>query len=1133
MLDLILEVFEQDWGNLAYVELIRHFNATALPQILGFKIRTEREQGIKFEAAKPLFRVVAQLLRSERFGLAELWPYLYPEDKDMQTAYGEKLETAKSIAQRANVVRLGSSGQASQDEKEKDRKNFAEMKKQYADNQKLWLMEALVRVNAWAKVEELYYFMKDHYDAAMFQPLLQALLDMGHWAIEPIYRKIAPTRYFPTYVPAVRSFPEDRNGVYQAEDYSTFYHSVGKITRLLGIHISQDPLLYIKICRVIKASFKAEKEKQLAPTDGSSSVKDIAGPLCTKVLLPALSLTKCNPGICTALWEILAEFDYFERYNMYNEWLTVAYFAHPQLMVQYALSTKDTRKWLKRLARGTVRQTGKLLAKLSHSNPCILFDLILTQSRSYENQIQPIVSTLNICSSLALDVISYVLLRHISDNRDKLEADGNISSWLNNLATFGGHFFRKYHWVDVRSVFHYVCGKLKTGCTTETIVLTELMTRMTGYSNLDLDKMTEKQFEAMAGGKTLQIEALGFANDVRRAKTSSQALVQLFWKKAKKPAGDDSLSLAMTLNVLIAQNIQTLLYRQNAGKMKMESNVYDRLRGLFIQFNQFIANESEGPEHYGQLLPPEPVPRFVSTYKLPPEMVFFIMGPNLKPLYEYPEAEYDRLVQQAKDVLDRHIANRIAEKGDDSSEYFAEGKFLQDKFGSVWEGMSPELYAIFWYMKLQDIVIPKERYEDEVARLTVELTTLQKEDKGADSSQTAKKLERNKQSIANLNGELQRYTEINKKYTKFLESRKDAMISKVTKKADLSPTFMQYCMLPRTMFSPSDAIYTIKMITVLVRLRVKLINILDIVGMLLKRMLPVVQCCTEKEAYNFGIFFFEVFRLIHYWQDEHVWKAECHKTPGFSSSVGSSETVSLNEFKDAVEVIYRKVTVMLQKCLDSGEYMQARNALIVLKKLTQYFPRTRSTSEALDKTIDKLITKCADKTDLLTMATCYKGILSLKIQELPDESVFIASPCFHRRNRRVDRTPGGTATSGKTKEERIAERSARTRTQETPATRGRTGGTRRTRRIRARSEKATSAKVTVLLTITAASTPRSRQRRRRYRYSCANKMKEEKPGDGAEVIDVEKEESSSATQSAGQRESGKHGDSKSQHNSHK
>eukprot|EP01022_Parablepharisma_sp_SALTPOND_P003062 TRINITY_DN1121_c0_g1_i1.p1 TRINITY_DN1121_c0_g1~~TRINITY_DN1121_c0_g1_i1.p1 ORF type:complete len:867 (-),score=104.28 TRINITY_DN1121_c0_g1_i1:1480-4080(-) len=852
----------------------------------------------------------------------------------MTAAFNEKLELARDLAKRANLVKLGGTLQSHQEEKEREKKELADMRKQHLQNQKLWLMEALIKVNAWAKVEELYHYLKDHFDPSMLQPLLQALLDICHWTIEPIYRKISFSRYFPTYVPQVPAFPENEHGIGRAGDFPSFYHSVGKIMKLLGIHISQDPLLFTKFCRVIKASFKSEKEKTMVVAE--PTLKDMAGPLCTKVLLPALSLVKCNPGICAALWEVLVEFDYTDRYNMYNEWLTTAYFSHPLLIVQYALSTKETRKWLKRLARGNVRQTGKLLAKLSHSNPCLLFDLVLTQAKSYENQIQSIVSSLTSCSQLALDVVAYVLLRHLSDNKPKLEPDGGIAPWINNLSSFGGQFFKKYYWVDARSMFHYVCGKLKGGNAAETIVLSEIMSKMTGYSPLDLDKMSDKQFESMAGGKHLKVVALNFSSDVKRAKTSSHALVQIFWKKTKKePLGSkifpaqnslmEPLSLAMSLDVLMAQNLQTLLYRKSAGELKFESNVYDRLKGLFLQFNLFIANESENPEHYEQLLPHDVVARFISQYKLAPETVFHILAPALKPLYEYSAEEYNKLISLAKEILDKHIANKLAEVNQkEPSEYFDEPKFLQDKVENIWDSISPELYAIFWYLQLQDIVVPKERYDEEISKLNAEVTALQKELKeGKDeNTQVAKKLERNKQIIANLTGEHQKIAENHKKYVAFLESRKEHILSKVTKKSELSSTFMQYCIFPRLMFSPSDAIYAIKLITLLFKLRIRLINILDILGVLLKRMLPAIQCCTEKEAYNFGMFFLEVFRLIHYWQDEHVWKTECYKSPGFRRSVGSEESIDFNDYKDAINVIYKKVAVILQKCIASEEYMQ-------------------------------------------------------------------------------------------------------------------------------------------------------------------------------------------------------------------
>lgn len=1006
MLDIILEVFESDWENGAYISLIQHFNRQAIPQILGFKMQMEKEPSSRSETPKSLFRVAAQLMKANCLGLADLWPYLLPEDKDMQASFNNKLEIAKSIANRANTIKLAGTSQAHQEDKEKEKKEFLEMKKQQPDNQKLWLLEALIRENAWAKAEEVYYFMKDYYDPTFYQPLLQALFDILHWAIEPIYRKVSYTKFFPSFVAKTPFFPEEENGVSRADDFVSFYNSVGKILKLLGIHISQDTLLYIKICRIIKASLKSEREKPA----GENIVKAFAESLCAKVLLPALSLIKCNPGVCTELWEVLREFEYSERYIMYQEWLSTAYFSQSHLIVQYALTTKDTRKWLKRLAKVNIRQTGKLLAKISHNNPCLVFDIILTQTRSYENQIQSIVSALNNCSQLTLDSIAYDLLRHISDCKDKLELDGNISPWLNNLSTFCGHFFRKHYWVDVIGILHYICGKLKTSHTCETVVLAEIMSKMTGYSNLDIDKMTEKQFEAMAGGKTLQIEALNFSDGVRRAKTSSHQLAQFLWKKTNKeniaykaeiqknPISKENsenrieiaqkapLSLAMTINVLLAQNIQSLLFRKEAIQLKQESSVYDRLQSLFHQFNLFISDEAETPEQYEALLPVEPITKFVAQYKLPPEVVFQIYTPCLKPLYEYSEEDYTKIIASCKEVLDRHLANLISEKNEEESEYFTESKYMHDKVENLWEAISPELYTIFWVLKLSDIVVPKERYEDEITRLTNDNTTLQSEGRSADSAQTMKKTERNKQTIQNLKTELQKQTESHKKYLKFLESRKDLMISKVTKKSDLSVTLVQYCIFPRLMFSPSDAIYAIKMIIYLYKLKVKMINILDIVGVLLKRMLPAIQCCTEKEAYNFGIFFLEVFRLIQYWQSETVWKAECFKTPGFAMYVGSGDSIDYSEFKDATNVIYKKFAVILQKCIGSQEYMQGRNALIVLKRLTPYFPRNKSTAEALDKELAKLINETT-KDDLNLMAGRYKDILSKKMTDLPDDPV--------------------------------------------------------------------------------------------------------------------------------------------------
>lgn len=61
------------------------------------------------------------------------------------------------------------------------------------------------------------------------------------------------------------------------------------------------------------------------------------------------------------------------------------------------------------------------------------------------------------------------------------------------------------------------------------------------------------------------------------------------------------------------------------------------------------------------------------------------------------------------------------------------------------------------------------------------------------------------------------------------------------------------------MFSPADALYSIKFLKMLIELRVPKINALHIFDRILSRIIPTVHCCTGNESENLGIFFMEWF----------------------------------------------------------------------------------------------------------------------------------------------------------------------------------------------------------------------------------------------------------------------------------
>ena len=65
---------------------------------------------------------------------------------------------------------------------------------------------------------------------------------------------------------------------------------------------------------------------------------------------------------------------------------------------------------------------------------------------------------------------------------------------------------------------------------------------------------------------------------------------------------------------------------------------------------------------------------------------------------------------------------------------------------------------------------------------------------------------------------------------KWLKENLNDYCKAVKDERDMSAFFVQNCLYPRLMFSPSDALYSIKFIKILVDLRVPKINFLNIFG---------------------------------------------------------------------------------------------------------------------------------------------------------------------------------------------------------------------------------------------------------------------------------------------------------------
>eukprot|EP00345_Euplotes_harpa_P014967 CAMPEP_0168347936 /NCGR_PEP_ID=MMETSP0213-20121227/19364_1 /TAXON_ID=151035 /ORGANISM="Euplotes harpa, Strain FSP1.4" /LENGTH=206 /DNA_ID=CAMNT_0008357275 /DNA_START=619 /DNA_END=1239 /DNA_ORIENTATION=+ len=128
---------------------------------------------------------------------------------------------------------------------------------------------------------------------------------------------------------------------------------------------------------------------------------------------------------------------------------------------------------------------------------------------------------------------------------------------------------------------------------------------------------------------------------------------------------------------------------------------------------------------------------------------------------------------------------------------------------------------------------------------------------------------------------------------------------------------IQYCIYPRLMFSPRDAIYVIKFSVLLLKLRTPYFNFVGLIGYLLKEILPCILCCTEKESHNFGIFFLELFKILKHWQNKTNWEKECDKTPGFDINIVkvSKKTISLKDLDSIIKTLNKRILNVVKICL--------------------------------------------------------------------------------------------------------------------------------------------------------------------------------------------------------------------------
>ncbi|XP_032960611.1 THO complex subunit 2 isoform X7 [Rhinolophus ferrumequinum] len=1005
VLDVILEVFEcRPEHDDFFISLLESYMSMCEPQtlchILGFKFKFYQEPN--GETPSSLYRVAAVLLQFNLIDLDDLYVHLLPADNCIMDEHKREIVEAKQIVRKLTMVVLSSE---KIDEREKEKEKEEEKVEKPPDNQKLGLLEALLKIGDWQHAQNIMDQMPPYY-AASHKLIALAICKLIHITIEPLYRRVGvPKGAKGSPVNAL----QNKRAPKQAESFEDLRRDVFNMFCYLGPHLSHDPILFAKVVRIGK-SFMKEFQSDGSKQEDKEKTEVILSCLLSitdQVLLPSLSLMDCNACMSEELWGMFKTFPYQHRYRLYGQWKNETYNSHP-LLVKVKAQTIDRAKYImKRLTKENVKPSGRQIGKLSHSNPTILFDYvcfeILSQIQKYDNLITPVVDSLKYLTSLNYDVLAYCIIEALANpEKERMKHDDTtISSWLQSLASFCGAVFRKYP-IDLAGLLQYVANQLKAGKSFDLLILKEVVQKMAGIEITE--EMTMEQLEAMTGGEQLKAEG-GYFGQIRNTKKSSQRL--------KDALLDHDLALPLCL--LMAQQRNGVIFQEGGEKhLKLVGKLYDQCHDTLVQFGGFLASNLS-TEDYIKRVPSIDV--LCNEFHTPHDAAFFLS----RPMYAHHiSSKYDELKKSEKGSKQQHKVHKYITSCEMVMAPVHEA-VVSLHVSKVWDDISPQFYATFWSLTMYDLAVPHTSYEREVNKLKVQMKAIddnqemppnkKKKEKERCTALQDKLLEEEKKQMEHVQRVLQR-----------LKLEKDNWLLAKSTKNETITKFLQLCIFPRCIFSAIDAVYCARFVELVHQQKTPNFSTLLCYDRVFSDIIYTVASCTENEASRYGRFLCCMLETVTRWHsDRATYEKECGNYPGFLTILratgfdggNKADQLDYENFRHVVHKWHYKLTKASVHCLETGEYTHIRNILIVLTKILPWYPKVLNLGQALERRVHKICQEEKEKRpDLYALAMGYFGQLkSRKSYMIPENEFHHKDPPPRNAAASVQNGPGGGPSS--------------------------------------------------------------------------------------------------------------------------
>ncbi|XP_056328922.1 THO complex subunit 2 [Danio aesculapii] len=992
VLDIILEVYEcRSDQDEFFIPLIKSYMCEhqTLCHMLGFKFKFHQEPN--GETPSSLYHIAAALLQHDLIALQDLYVHLLPLDSSIVEEHKRNILEAKQIARKLTMVVLPSE---KTEDKEKEKDKEEEKNEKPPDNQKLGLLEALLRISDWQHSQSIMDQLPAFY-ATSHKAIAVALCQLLHLIIDPLYRRAG----VPKGAKGSLITPlQNKHAPQPAENFDDLSRDVFTMLCYLGPHLSHDPILFAKMVRLGKSFMKEyQSESRQDTRDKMDSLLGSFLSIADQVLLPSLSLMECNACMSEELWGFFKFFPYQHRYRLYGQWKNETYSNHP-LLVKIKAQTVDRSKYImKRLTKENVKPSGRQIGKLSHSNPTILFDYILSQIQWYDNLITPVVDSLKYLTSLNYDVLAYCIIEALANpEKEKMKHDDTtISSWLQSLASLCGAVFRKYP-IELAGLLQYVTNQLKAGKSFDLLILKEVVQKMAGIEITD--EMTVEQLEAMTGGEQLKAEG-GYFGQIRNTKKSSQRL--------KDALLDHELALPLCL--LMAQQRNGVVFSEGGEKhLKLVGKLYDQCHDTLVQFGGFLASNLS-TEDYIKRVPSVDV--LCNQLHTPHDAAFFLS----RPMYAHQIlSKYDELKKAEKGNRQQQKVHKYITASEQVMAPVHEA-VVSLHLPKVWDDLRPQFYATFWSLTMYDLAVPHNAYDREVNKLKMQIKSI---DDNTEMPPNKKKKEKERCTALQdkLQEEEKKQLEHVQRVLHRLKLEKDNWLLAKSTKNETITKFLQLCIFPRCVFSAIDAVYCARFVELVHQQKTPNFCTLLCYDRVFSDIIYTVASCTENESRRYGRFLCCMLETVTRWHsDRAIYEKECGNYPGFLTIFRASgfdggnkaDQLDYENFRHVVHKWHYKLTKASVHCLETGEYTHIRNILIVLTKILPWYPKVLNLGQALECRVHKICQEEKEKRpDLYALAMGYSGQLKgRKVHMVPENE-------FHHKEQPVRSTTTSTLQNG-------------------------------------------------------------------------------------------------------------------------